>query len=160
MRFKPFEEETIVSSLSREEIIIQLLKYTHQVTNTNFPKHHVFNGNLDRDHFRISLKVNFPQNALPLAIGKIEETSKGSIVFISYQLFPATKIMLGVVGVILSAICFTFLMIYLENNELKYLRAILITVLTGLFYYLTLTLNFFKRKRQTRETLEEILVNQ
>ena len=67
--------------------------------------------------------------------------------------------MLGVVGAILSAICFTFLMIYLENNELKYLRAILITVLTGLFYYLTLTLNFFKRKRQTRETLEEILVD-
>lgn len=157
MKFKPFEEETIVSALSQAEIITQISKYTHAITDDRVPTTHIFNGNISKNTFRISLRVNFPQNALPLAIGKIESTSKGSIVFLKYQLFPATKVMLAVISGIIVSICITFLLIYLETEEIKYLRAIAITVLTGVFYYMTLILNFFKRKNQTRSTLEYIL---
>ncbi|MBV6639914.1 MAG: hypothetical protein KI791_04325 [Cyclobacteriaceae bacterium] len=157
MKFKPFEEETIVSARSQEEIVAQLSRFTHLVTDANVPARHIFNGNIEKDTFRISLKVNFPQNALPLAIGKIEPTSKGSIVFLKYQLFPATKVMLGVVGGIMATICISFFLIYLENHEPKYIRAIIITLATGAFYYMTLIVNFFKRKNQTKSTLERIL---
>lgn len=157
MKFKPFEEEIIVSVRSQTEIIKQLLKYTNVVSGAEKPVQYVFNGNIEKDTFRISLKVNFPQNALPLAIGKIEPTSKGSIVFLRYELFPATKVMLGVVGSILATICMSFLLIYLENNEPKFIRAIFITLATGAFYYMTLILNFFKKKNQTRSTIERIL---
>ncbi len=157
MKFKPFEEETIVSARSQAEIITQLSKFTHLVSDSVIPVRHIFNGNIEKDSFRISLKVNFPQNALPLAIGKIEPTSKGSIVFLKYELFPATKVMLTVIGAIMATICVSFFLIYLENHEAKYLRAIVITLATGIFYYMTLIINFFKRKNQTRSTLERIL---
>ncbi|MEQ8338001.1 MAG: hypothetical protein RIA62_11680 [Cyclobacteriaceae bacterium] len=157
MKFKPFEEETIVSARSQAEIVTQLSKFTHLVTEANVPVRHIFNGNIEKDTFRISLKVNFPQNALPLTIGKIVPTSKGSIVFLKYQLFPATKVMLGVIGGIMAAICISFLLIYLEKQEPKYIRAIVITLATGAFYYMTLIINFFKRKNQTKSTIERIL---
>ena len=157
MKLKPFEEETIVSARSQTEIVKLLSKFTYLVTDSTVPAKHIFNGNIENDNFRISLKVNSPQNALPLAIGKIESTSKGSIVFLKYELFPATKVMLGVVGAILSTICISFFLIYLENYEPKYIRAIVITLATGAFYYMTLILNFFKRKNQTRSTIEQIL---
>ncbi len=157
MKFKPFEEETIVSALTREEIINQISRVTHVPSINKTPKKYVFNGNVEESTFRISLKVNYPQNALPLAIGTIEPTSKGSIVFLKYQLFPATKVMLAVISGIIVSICITFVLIYLEKAEVKYLRAIAITVATGIFYYMTLILNFFKRKNQTRSTLEHIL---
>ncbi|XOV92877.1 MAG: hypothetical protein ACFHWX_22100 [Bacteroidota bacterium] len=157
MKLKPFEEETIVSARSQTEIVKLLSKFTYLVTDSNIPTQHIFNGNIENDNFRISLKVNFPQNALPLTIGKIESTSKGSIVFLKYELFPSTKVMLGVVGVILATICISFFLIYLENHESKYIRAIFITLATGGFYYMTLILNFFRRKNQTRSTIERIL---
>ncbi len=157
MKFKPIEEETIVSARSQAEIISILSRFTQVVTGETVPESHIFNGNIAKDSFRISLKISFPQNALPLAIGKIEPTSKGSIVFLKYQLFPATKVMLGVVGGILVTLAITFLLIYLDNHEPKYLRALFITLATGFFYYMTLILNFFKRKKQTRSTLERIL---
>jgi hypothetical protein len=34
--------------------------------------------------------ITHPDNFLPLIVGKIEATSKGSILFITYRMFPST----------------------------------------------------------------------
>ncbi len=51
----------------------------------------LFTGWFGENRFRISMKIIKPNNYVPLVIGKIENTSSGSLLFINYTLFPSTK---------------------------------------------------------------------
>ena len=53
-----------------------------------------FTGWVKENRFRVSLKISKPNNYIPLVTGRIEPTSTGCLVFVTYKLFPVTKMFL------------------------------------------------------------------
>jgi hypothetical protein len=47
------------------------------------------------NRFRISRRITHAENFLPLILGKIEPTSKGCIVFVTYRIFPTVLFFMG-----------------------------------------------------------------
>jgi hypothetical protein len=103
----PFHSETIVSALSKEEVLGHLIRVTKEV---NFldartlqdPKIR-FNGMIGQEGFRISKAVKKGDSFLPLIIGEVESTPRGSIIFLRYRLFPGTIFFLAFWSIILLA---------------------------------------------------------
>ena len=54
---------------------------------------------------------------MPVIIGEVESTSKGSIVFLRYRLFPATRLLLGFWSFILP-LAFGFIAYHYSNINL------------------------------------------
>ena len=50
-----------------------------------------FNGHVRKNDFRISRRIKHSDSFLPLIKGSVEETRSGSIVHLTYGLFPSTK---------------------------------------------------------------------
>jgi hypothetical protein len=115
MSFFPNHSEVLVSTLKKEEI----LKRLHSVTkNENFLDYNInsnnvqlFNGNIGKSRFRISLVINRADSFLPLIKGEIESTPSGSILFLEYSLFPGSVFFLGFWTILTAvlALIFTFL---------------------------------------------------
>lgn len=109
MPFFPHQSEILVSSQSKVEVISNLGKVTQ---NMNFLAYdalkqntHFFNGTIQENSFSISLVIDRADSFLPLIKGKIEDTPMGSILFLSYSLFPSSVFFLGfwtVVSLLLS----------------------------------------------------------
>ncbi|MGX7835962.1 hypothetical protein ACWKSR_12500, partial [Campylobacter fetus subsp. venerealis] len=82
--------ETIVSSLTKKEVLNQLERVTQEVNfldQRTFPKQKpLFNGLIGRKGFRISKAVNRADTFLPLILGQVQATQRGSIIFIKYRL--------------------------------------------------------------------------
>ncbi len=91
----PTYHETIVLSKPAREVYLLISGAT---SNKPFlqddEKNLYFNGWAKEDRFRISLRLRRVNHYLPLVIGQIVSTSSGSILFIDYQLFPATRMLL------------------------------------------------------------------
>lgn len=88
----PSHYETLVLPLSAEEIFSRFSRVTKNDFSSIQDKSILFSGWVKEDRFRISMKVNRPNNFLALIKGRIESTSSGSLVFLDYQLFPTTKL--------------------------------------------------------------------
>ncbi|WP_053406422.1 hypothetical protein [Persicobacter sp. CCB-QB2] len=88
MPFFPVFKETLVLPLPLKEVKEKLRK--RLVADGDLPeeKKGKFNGKVFENTFRISLYINYPDNYLPLMVGELEATSKGTLVFITYRLFP------------------------------------------------------------------------
>ncbi len=107
MNLLPAHSETLVSILSKEEVLGHLIRVTREV---NFldartqgdPKIH-FNGLIGQEGFRISRVVKRGDSFLPLITGQVESTARGSIIFLNYRLFPATVFFLVFWTVVLLA---------------------------------------------------------
>lgn len=52
---------------------------------------YTFNGKVDINGFQISLILNYPDNYLPMVVGRLEPTSVGCILFLKYQLFFSSR---------------------------------------------------------------------
>ncbi|MBL3654922.1 hypothetical protein [Fulvivirga sediminis] len=93
----PHKSETLVLPLSAEQITHSLRAVTQPATlmqerNNNSV---LFIGNVHHDKFRISRKVTYPQNYLPLIVGRIEASSRGCIIFLRYNLFFSSFLFLS-----------------------------------------------------------------
>ncbi|WP_143962915.1 hypothetical protein [Litoribacter populi] len=87
----PVHTEILVSSLSRTEVVKRLDLMTREVNYLDYEEYshkQKFNGRVKPDSFHLSLKMDRADTFLPLITGKIESTNQGSILFISYTLFP------------------------------------------------------------------------
>lgn len=88
----PFYSETLVSALSKTEVIEQLSRKTREVNFLDKRSHIedalVFNGYVGKNSFRISKVIQKSDTFLPLILGKVEDTARGSILFLTYRLFP------------------------------------------------------------------------
>lgn len=88
----PFYSETLVSALSKAEVIEQLSRKTREVNFLDKRSHIedalVFNGYVGKNSFRISKVIQKSDTFLPLILGKVEDTARGSILFLTYRLFP------------------------------------------------------------------------
>ena len=88
----PSHDETLVLPLSAEEVFTRFSRVTRNDLAVIQDKSILFSGWVKEDRFRISMKVNRPNNFLALIKGRIESTSSGSLIFLDYQLFATTKL--------------------------------------------------------------------
>ncbi|WP_297336490.1 hypothetical protein [Algoriphagus sp.] len=92
MNLLPFHSETLVSALSKTEVLEQLSRKTREVNFLDKRSHLQqgleFNGYVGRSSFRISKVVQKSDTFLPLILGNVEDTARGSILFLTYRLFP------------------------------------------------------------------------
>lgn len=92
----PQHHETFVLNKQHEDVIRVLSeKTTNKLLLQNQEGGQFkFTGWIKNDRFRISLKIHRPNSYIPLIVGKVEPTSAGCILFITYQLFPSTRMFL------------------------------------------------------------------
>tara|TARA_R110002020_G_scaffold416282_1_gene625589 strand:- start:271 stop:756 length:486 start_codon:yes stop_codon:yes gene_type:complete len=146
----PYDSETLVSSLSKEEVLGHLTRVTREVNfldqRTQAKSEIIFNGLVGRNGFRISKVIDRGDTFLPLILGKVESTARGSIIFIKYGLFPGALFFLAFWSFVLTAftafycflipnytyasICFTLALVnymvamYFFNRQVKSSRAV------------------------------------
>jgi hypothetical protein len=92
VNFVPIHTEILVSSLTQKEVARRLDIMTTEVNYLDLQDYNYeqkFNGKVNRNSFHLSLKVDKSDAFLPLIKGKIEGTPSGSILFITYSLFPS-----------------------------------------------------------------------
>ena len=110
MNFLPFGRETLVSALSKEELLDRLAAVTRGTRREGLPEiRPLFNGLVGEEGFRLSRVIEKGDNFLPLLLGKVEATPRGSILYVRYQLFSTTRFFLWFwTGILLAFSLFFF----------------------------------------------------
>ncbi len=152
----PTEREILVLPYTKEEIFKKLWKVSKPVKSADLipdvpEQNFLFNGWVKENHFRLSRKILRPDNFLPIIDGRIEGTSKGSIIFLKYRMFFATITFLVFWSVVTLLIAFYFYLF-----EKIYLYAAL-SLLIGVMNYVIALLNFKKQVRISSRILQEAI---
>lgn len=156
MNLIPYHSETLVSALSKNEVLGHLIRVTSEVNyldqraRTN--KKILFNGMVGQAGFRISKVVDKGDTFLPLVIGEVEETPRGSIIFLKYRLFPGAIFFLAFWSVILLAFAAYFFS-YVENYNSAAICLVLAICNYGLAMY------FFDRQVKASRKVFHQLIN-
>lgn len=107
MNLLPIHSETLVSILSKEEVLGHLIRVTREVNfmdaRTQRDPQIRFNGMIGQKGFRISRVIKRGDSFLPLITGQVESTARGSIIFLNYRLFSATVFFLVFWSIVLLA---------------------------------------------------------
>lgn len=151
----PHFQETVISNQSSEYITTKISAATSSKLLLQ-PRHdptHLFTGWVRDGRFRISLKINRPNNYLPLVIGKVEPTSNGSIIFLSYRLFPTTKLFLIFWDLF---ILIVFIAVGYQYQSVLY--GVVGVVLVAFIHWIAWS-NFNLQLKETRELLINILIH-
>jgi hypothetical protein len=93
IRLYPLKTETLVLPFDQSEVAQRI----ERVLNQPFVLegfHKVVQGSVDNDAFKLSIRTRRHEFFMPLVQGTMEPTSKGSLVFVTYSLFPGTKALL------------------------------------------------------------------
>lgn len=151
MRLAPFLKQTLVSPFSKDEVLIKIRDKTQLIHSDTLSENSIFNGAVSENHFTISLKINYSQNALPLVIGVVEDTSRGSVIFLKIKLFPAAALYIYTFSVLSVFIGMVFLT--LSNYPI----GSFVSFFIALANYLILNINFHRTAGETMKTLREIL---
>ncbi|WP_296698287.1 hypothetical protein [Algoriphagus sp.] len=105
MNLLPYHSETLVSALSKQEVLGHLIRVTAEVNyldkRTVGNKKILFNGMVGQKGFQISRVIDKGNTFIPLVVGQVEETARGSIIFLKYKLFPGAIFFLAFWSVIL-----------------------------------------------------------
>jgi hypothetical protein len=89
----PSVNETLVFTRSREEIYLLLIRaINNPVAHDGIPK--TLKGWVEDDRFELTITLRRQHLFMPLVRGRIEQTSKGSLVFLEYVLFPGTRLLI------------------------------------------------------------------
>ena len=86
----PQKTNTLVVPLTSDEVLIRLDEATNPPT-TNPNKFTPLMGRIDEDRFQLALRARRPNGFVPIATGKIEKTSNGCLIFLTYTLMPSTR---------------------------------------------------------------------
>lgn len=148
----PSHDETLVLPLSAEEVFTRFSRVTRNDLASVHDKSILFSGWVKEDRFRISMKVNRPNNFLALIKGRIESTSSGSLIFLDYQLFPTTK--LFVTFWLLFTLLFTAIVSFQFASAWYLLSGL--TLAAGI-YWITWS-NFKIQLKMAREILLRVLM--
>ncbi|RAI95304.1 hypothetical protein [Algoriphagus yeomjeoni] len=156
MNLLPYDSETLVSALSKEEVLGHLNRVTKEVNyldqRTRAKGDILFNGIVGQKGFRISKVVDRADTFLPLILGKVEATPRGSIIFIDYRLFPGALFFLGFWSIILLA--FTAFYSFIIPN---YTYATLCFILSLVNYIIAMY--FFNRQVKASRKVFHRLIN-
>ena len=156
MKLLPYHTETLVSVLSKKEVLGHLMRVTREVnfldSRTQYlPESIKFNGIIGQEGFRISKVVRRGETFLPLVQGEVEATPLGSIIFLRFQLFPATIFFLAFWSLVLLGFSiFYFFGVKNINYGLLCLGLGLANYLMGMFF-------FHRQVRLTRKVFHELI---
>jgi len=152
----PYHSETLVSALSKQEVLGHLIRVTAEVNyldqRTRGNKAILFNGMVGQKGFRISKAVDKGNTFLPLVLGQVEETPRGSIIFLEYKLFPGAIFFLAFWTVILFGFVFFFFALA-QNFNYGAICLALVIVNYGLAIY------FFGRQVKASRKVFHQLIN-
>lgn len=154
MTLLPNHYETFILTQSSLEVIKKIREVTtsrvlfQNLEGTQFR----FIGWVKENRFRVSLKISRPNNYIPLVAGRIETTSSGCIVFVTYKLFPVTNMFL--VFWSLFILLAGALAGYQYQSPLYLLGSLL---LLGLVHWITWS-NFKIQLKFTHKALLEVLI--
>ncbi len=152
MKLIPRQSETVISTLSPAAINRRLDGLTASPSlRSEQGDDKVFQGRIRNRTFVLSRKVRHANNFIPLVNGRIEPTSKGSIIFIKYSLFRSSLMFLSfAIGIaLIVGVCF----ILVGLPKLYIITAFSL----GLANYLVTFLNFNRQVRLTHESLLDAL---
>ena len=153
MNWLPFGRETLVSALSKEELLDRLAAVTRGTRKEGLPEiRPLFNGSVEEDGFRLSRVIEKGDNFLPLLLGKVEETPRGCIIFVRYQIFATTRFFLWFWTLVLLAFSLFFLLV---TNQ--FLQGGACLSLTGVNY--ALAVFFFHRQLVPSKKLFQEVIN-
>ena len=153
MNWLPFGRETLVSALSKEEVLDRLAAVTRGTRREGLPEiRPLFNGSVEEDGFRLSRVIEKGDNFLPLLLGKVEETPRGCIIFVRYQIFATTRFFLWFWTLVLMAFSLFFLLV---TNQ--FLQGGACLSLTGVNY--ALAVFFFHRQLVPSKKLFQEVIN-
>lgn len=155
MNLLPYHSETLVSALSKKEILGHLIRVTREVnfldSRTQQNSKIKFNGMIGQEGFRISKVINRGDTFLPLITGEVEATPRGSIIFMRYRLFPGAIFFLGFWSIILLA--FTAFYIGVIGNisyGLLCLGLAVFNYVIGIFF-------FHRQVKASRDVFHELI---
>lgn len=86
----PQKTKTLVLPLTAHEVLFRL----DVATNPPSKSPHKFTplmGRVGEDRFQLALRARRPNGFVPIATGKIEKTSNGCLIFLTYTLMPSTR---------------------------------------------------------------------
>lgn len=153
MRLRPGLSQTLVSSFSKEEVIEKIKRKTQIIRSDTITSDPLFNGYFKNNSFWVSLVYNYSQNAIPLAKGEVEDTSRGSIIFLKIRLFPAAQLYLGLFSFFSLLIALIFLV--LTDMHMGGIASLF----AGLTNYIILTINFHRKASEMLNSIREILAD-
>ena len=148
-----YYEETMISSLKTDEIVHRMKSMVRKPVKSDFKENeeqYIFNGFVNENSFRVSLKIKRPQNFLPLIEGNITDITNGSLISLSYKMFTSSLIFLifWTFVTFISAIIIWF--------QYKWVWASSGLVLLGLLHLLIARLSFHKQLDISRQNLSRI----
>lgn len=151
----PNHSEVLVSSLSIKEVEGRLEKVTLDINFLDYEqrlqKGFKFNGKVEKGSFRLSLAIDKPDSFIPLILGKIEATPRGSILFLRYRLFPSSTFFLGFWTIVTLAMAVFFE--FVSQNPIY--AGISLLVAGGNYFF---AWSYFKRKiKISQEIFHEML---
>ncbi|PZX52716.1 hypothetical protein LV85_02018 [Algoriphagus chordae] len=151
----PYDSETFVSALSKEELLGHLNRVTREVNfldqRTKAKGDIIFNGLIGRKGFRISKVVDKGDTFLPLILGKVEETARGSIISIKYQLFPGAMFFLAFWSIVLLAFT-AFYSFFIPNYNYAS-----ICVLLAMANYVVAMYFFNRQVKSSRKVFHQLI---
>ena len=156
MHLLPFYQQTIVLPYEASETLWRLQRAIRPLEKgVEYAEENeiefLFNGWLKEDSFRISRRVEHPENFLPLMSGRIEGTSVGSILFVRYSMFSSVIMFLIFWSVISLLLSLFFLLVHQETLYAA------ISLGVGIINYVIATKNFFMQVRSSQKALNKAL---
>ncbi|MCS5490882.1 hypothetical protein [Algoriphagus limi] len=156
MNLIPFYTETLVSALSKEEVMEHISRKTREV---NFLDKNqlsnqagiAFNGIVGNQSFRLSKVIQRSNTFLPLILGEVEDTPRGSIIFLRYKLFPGALFFVLFWTIVLVG----FSAYYLGISQ-EYLNGGICLGLAFINYFLAVFL-FHRQVNQSRKDFHQII---
>lgn len=144
----PVDEETLVVTHEWDAIISRI---EDEVSKPALIGTNPLTGWVKEDEFQLALRIRRVQFFMPLVNGKIDPTSKGSLVFLRYTMFPATRFFLLFWSIVLPLIG---LAMSLTSGNWLYFPGFLLMVA---FIYAVAWSNFKLHLGTTRRLLYQLL---
>ena len=148
----PYHSEMLVLSLSEKEVRERLYRVVFPLSDSQpmaadkEENDFAFNGQVRKGRFSISRRIRYSNSFLPLVNGRVEDTGNGSIVRLSYSLFPTTKAFLWFW--LLVSVMITAVFVYKK----EYVYSIL-GMATGIFCFIVARVSFRRAMNDTRKHL-------
>jgi hypothetical protein len=157
----PYHQETLVSPLSQQALLSQLAQVTRmqvassQARGEELPqmegKQVVFNGAIGAADFRLSQVLRKGDTFLPLLLGRVEATPRGSLLFIRYRLFPSAVFFL----VFWTVVLLSFSMFYFFVEQHYAYGALCLALVLGNY---TAAVFFFHRQlKRSRQLFQDVI---
>jgi hypothetical protein len=113
--FFPVKQETRLVTIPKHQLLKNLERFIKPVKPAeavNLRRDYLFNGSWNQEKFTISLILKVSNNFIPIIAGDMLFSEEGTLVKLTYELFPATKKLLMLWTIITLLITLFFIGIY------------------------------------------------